>query len=99
MPNNRQASAETNRVLVKLRPSNALRAVESRANLRPLFDTPQATAGGFGLDSTPQWFVAELPDGAATPWDLAHARIAGQLGISESDIVFAEPDVVHDVYQ
>jgi len=96
VPNN---TAETNRVLVKLRPSNALRAAESRSNLRPLYDTAQAAAGGFGIDSTPQWFVAELPEGAATPWDLAHARIAGQLGISESDVVFAEPDAVHDVYR
>src|SRR5687768_7838924 len=99
MPNDRQVPAETNRVLVKLRPSNALRAAESRSNLRPLYDTPQPAAGGFGIDSTPQWFLAELPEGAATPWDLAHARIAGQLGISESDVVFAEPDVIHNVYQ
>jgi hypothetical protein len=99
MPNGRQAPAATNRVLVKLRPSNALRAVEPRVNLRPLYGAPQAMTGGFGLDSTPQWFVAELPDGAATPWDLAHARIAGQLGIAESDVVFAEPDVLHKVFQ
>ena len=91
--------AADNRVLVKLRPSNALRAAESRSNLRPLYDTPPATPGGFGIDSTPQWFLADLPDGAATPWDLAHARVADQLGISESDVVFAEPDTIHDVYQ
>lgn len=91
--------AGENRVLVKLRPSNALRAAETRANLRPLYDKPPVAAGGFGIDSTPQWFLADLPDGAATPWDLAHARIAGQLGVSESDVVFAEPDVVHDVYR
>ena len=100
MPKNKLMPAETNRVLVKLRPSNALRAAESRANLRPLYDTPQATAGGFGLDSDPQWFLAELPDGAATPWDLAHARVAAQLGVSESDVFFAEPDIVYqNVYQ
>lgn len=99
MANDPKASAETNRVLVKLRPSNALRAAESRANLQPLYDTPPATAGGFGIDSTPQWFVAEMPEGAPTPWDLAHARIAGQLGIDESDVVFAEPDFVHTIYR
>lgn len=100
MSNTNKTPAETNRVLVKLRPSNALRAAESRANLRPLYDTPQFTAGaGFGLDSTPQWFLAELPDGAATPWDLAHAQIASQLGVAESDVIFAEPDIIHDVYQ
>lgn len=99
MPNDRQAPAATNRVLVKLRPSNALKAAEPRVNLRPLYGGSPPLAAGFGLDSTPQWFLAELPDGAATPWDLAHARIAGQLGIAESDVVFAEPDVLHDVYR
>ncbi len=99
MPNNKQSPPETNRVLVKLRPSNALRAAESRANLRPLYDTPITTTT-FGVDTNPQWFLAELPDGAATPWDLAHARVAGQLGVSESDVIFAEPDIIHkDVYQ
>lgn len=90
----------TNSILVKLRPSHALRAAESRANLRPLFDeAPRTNASDFGLDSAPQWFLAELPDGAATPWDTAHARIAAQLGINESDVIFAEPDLVHRVYR
>ncbi len=99
MPNDKQAPAETNRVLVKLRPSNALRAAESRVNLQPLYETPPATMAGFGLDTTPQWFLAELPGAAPTPWDMAHAQIAGQLGVSESDIVFAEPDIVHTIYR
>ena len=30
------------------------------------------------------------------PWDLAHARVADQLGVAESDVIFAEPDLVHD---
>jgi len=98
VPNANQAS-ETNRVLVKLRPSNALRAAESRVNLEPLYDTPPGTAGAFGLDSSPQWFLAELPDGAATPWDLAHSRVADQLGVAESDVIFAEPDVIHRVFK
>src|SRR5690348_11559801 len=94
------APVGTNTILVKLRPTNALRAAESRANLRPLYDeTPRAAAPTFGLDTTPQWFLAELPDGAATPWDLAHARVAAQLGVSESDVVFAEPDLVQNVYR
>ena len=50
-------------------------------------------------DSTPQWFLADLPDGAATPWDLAHGRVADQLGVAGSDVIFAEPDIIHDVYQ
>lgn len=99
MSDNQQVSAEPNRVLVKIRPSNALRAADSRSNLEPLYDTPQGVAGGFGIDSAPQWFIAELPEGAATPWDLAHARVAAQLGISESDVLFAEPDILHDVFQ
>jgi subtilisin family serine protease len=90
--------AKTNGVLVKLRHSNALRAAESRANLRPLYDTPQAKSAAFSVGSEPQWFLAELPDGAATPWDLAHARLAEQLGVSESDVLFAEPDLTHDIY-
>ncbi|HEX8130467.1 MAG TPA: S8 family serine peptidase [Pyrinomonadaceae bacterium] len=101
MPNNKQPPVEPNRILVKLRPSNALNAAPaSRANLRPLYETPPATAtpGAFGLDAAAQWYLAELPDGAATPWDLAHARVAGQLGVSESDVVFAEPDMLHNVF-
>jgi hypothetical protein len=99
VPNNRQVPTETNRVLVKLRQSSALRAVESRANLRPLYDTPQTMAAAFGVGVEPQWFLAELPEGAATPWDLAHSRVAEQLGVSESDVIFAEPDIIHNVYQ
>ncbi|HSS50097.1 MAG TPA: S8 family serine peptidase [Thermoanaerobaculia bacterium] len=64
-----------------------------------MYDTPQVTTGGFGLDSALQWFIAELPGGAATPWDLAHTRVAAQLGISESDVIFAEPDILHTVFQ
>ena len=97
MPKNKHRLAETNSVLVKLRPSIGLRAAESRANLRPLYDTPKTTAG-FGLGAEPQWFLAELPDGAATPWDLAHARVAEQLGVSESDVIFAEPDIIHNAF-
>ena len=94
------APAGTNSILVKLRPTGALRAAESRANLRPLYEeAPRGAASGFGLDSDPRWFLAELPDGAATPWDLAHARVAAQLGVSESDVVFAEPDLFHNVYR
>jgi len=90
---------DANRVLVKLRPSGALRAAESRVNLRPLYNGPQAGAAVFGAGAEPQWFLADLPDGAATPWDLAHARLAGQLGVAEADVVFAEPDIAHRIYQ
>jgi len=99
VPNKTRADAKSNRVLVKLRPTNALRAAESRANLRPLYEVSPTTVQPFGVDSTPQWFLADLPDGAATPWDLAHGRVADQLGVAESDIIFAEPDLVQDVYK
>ncbi len=99
MPNNKPPPATTNRVLVKLRPSAALRAAESRGNLRPLYEPPPGAAAGFGLGAEPQWFLADLPDGAATPWDLAHARVADQLGVDGSDVVFVEPDIIHTVFQ
>src|ERR1044072_364401 len=88
-----------NRVLVKLRPTSgsALRAAETRVPVRPLYGTPRATAAGFGIAAS-EWYVADLPDGATTPWDLAHARVADQLGVAESDVEFAEPDLVHDIF-
>jgi hypothetical protein len=97
VPNSPTSPAD-NRVLVKLRPSSALRAAESRANLRPLFDQATGATASFGLGAEAQWFAADLPDGAASPWDLAHARVAEQLGVNESDVLFAEPDLVHDIY-
>jgi hypothetical protein len=86
-------------VLVKLRPSSALRAAASRGNVQPLYEPPAGATASLGLAGEPQWFLAELPDGAATPWDLAHARVADQLGVAESDVVFAEPDLMHDLVQ
>lgn len=86
MPNN------SNRILVKLLPTVGLAAANPQANLRPLYDSPQQT-NAFGLGAAPAWFLADLPDGAATPWDLAHEQVAGQLGIDESAVLFAEPDL------
>lgn len=88
----------SNRVLVKLRASVALNAVEPRVNLRPL-DVAASRPAGFGLDADSRWFAADLPDGAASPWDLAHARLADQLGVDESDVAFAEPDLPHTIYR
>lgn len=87
--------AETNRVLVKLRPTVALRAAGSRANLRPLYGRP---AAAFEFGAEPEWFLADLPEGPRSPWDLAHEHVAEQLGVAGSDVLFVEPDVVHDVY-
>jgi len=96
--NDHQGAAATNRLLVKLRPSPSLKAAESRASLRPLYDTPQAWAAMRGLGAEPQWFLADMAQGTTNPWDLAHARIAGELGVSESDVIFIEPDRAHTIY-
>jgi subtilisin family serine protease len=93
-----EASPPDNRLLVKLRPSSRLRAAESRANLQPLLPSASDAAGAFGISADARWYVAEIPAGAATPWDLAHARVADQLGVAPSDVVFAEPDLVHSIY-
>ncbi|MEO5588407.1 MAG: S8 family serine peptidase [Gemmatimonadaceae bacterium] len=85
-------------ILVKLRPSAALGATESAANLRPLYDGDQQSPG-FGIAGEPQWFLAEMSAEAQSPWDLAHTRVADQLGVAESDVIFAEPDIIHDVYR
>ena len=98
MPNSKPVSAASNRVLVKVRPSTGLRAAESRANMRPLYDTPPAMATPFSVGAEPQWFIADLPDGGPTPWDLAHARVADQLGVAETDVVFVEPDLMHTMF-
>ncbi|MEQ8329360.1 MAG: S8 family serine peptidase [Longimicrobiales bacterium] len=92
------ASLPDTRVLVKLRTTTRLGAAASRANLRPLFEDDRTDASAFGATGGARWHVADLPEPAATPWDLAHARVADQLGIAPSDIVFAEPDLVHGVY-
>ena len=98
LPNTKPGSIQ--RVLVKLRPTGALRAAESSANLRPLHEPdPMAAPSGFGVAPTAaQWFLADLPDEERSPWDLAHARVADALGVAESDVIFAEPDLLHDIY-
>ena len=81
-----------NRLLLKLLPTVSLAAAARHANLRPLYDSPEQTVA-FGLGTAPAWFLADMPDGAATPWDLAHDQVGSQLGIDESAILFAEPDL------
>jgi hypothetical protein len=85
------------RILVKMRPSTAL-AADSRANVRPLRVPVNGEAAPLGLGAEPAWYIAELPEEQQTPWDTAHARVADQLGVAESDILFVEPDLVHDVF-
>jgi subtilisin family serine protease len=84
--------ANTNRILVKLRSSVALATAAPRANLRLLFE-PAAPSGVLGVAAAPAWYIADLPDGGPTPWDVSHARVADQLGIAASDVLFAEPDL------
>src|SRR5215213_3805344 len=81
-----------NRLLVKLLPTASLAAADPRANLRPLYESAPQTAA-FGMGAAPAWFLADLPDEAATPWDLAHSQVASQLGVDESAVIFAEPDL------
>ncbi len=95
MSSDRRDTAPT-RILVKLRPTASLGAAESRANLRPLYEGVRATQ--FGAASEAEWYIADLADGAAQPWDLAHARVADQLGIAGSDVLFVEPDLIHTIY-
>lgn len=89
--------SSSNRILVKLRPKTGLAAANRNANLRPLHDSARPLAA-LGFSSAPQWYLADLPDGAASPWDLAHARVADQLGVSSSDVLYAEPDIEHAIY-
>ncbi|MEX2501495.1 MAG: S8 family serine peptidase [Trueperaceae bacterium] len=94
MPEVPRLRAHDRRVIVKLLPSGSLRAAQARGALRPLTEDPAT----LHLHDRPAWYLAELPDGAATPWDAAHARVADQLGLDAGDVLFAEPDLQHDVY-
>jgi subtilisin family serine protease len=96
-------------VLVKLRTGARSRAAAG-VDLEPLFgddpgrgpdDVDRRVApepGDFGLAGGTRWYLTELPVDDATPWDHAHARIADRLGVAESDVVFAEPDLDHTIY-
>src|SRR6266478_8362532 len=83
----------SNRILVKLRPSIGFAAADPKVNLRPLYgETPRTNA--FGIADAPAWYLADLPDaGGPNSWDLAHAQVADQLGVDESAVLFAEPDL------
>ncbi len=96
--NQENSPVKANRLLVKLRPSPSLKAAESRAKLRPLYDTPAAKAAMLGIGAEPQWFLTDLPEKEDNPWDQAHGRVAQELGISESDVIFVEPDIIHGIY-
>ena len=99
MPDKEPTIPRTNDLLVKLRPSGVNKVFGSRLPIRPLFEERPVAALAFGASAEPEWFAVHVPDGAQTPWDLAHSRVADQLGVDESEIVFAEPDIVHDIYK
>jgi hypothetical protein len=84
----------SDRLLVKLRPGSALGAVSPGTDLQPLYETRPTLAGTVSQ----QWFVLS-PRPGASPWDSAHDRLAKQLGVSQDDVLFAEPDLVHDIYK
>lgn len=94
---NDTSPADATRVLIKLRGSAPLGAAQTSVNLRPLYAGTRS-AGSFELDSDANWFLADLPRSGPTPWDAAHAQLPAQLGVAESDVLFAEPDLVHDIY-
>ena len=85
-------------LLAKLRATPALGAV-GRPDLEPL-RTPVTGArrSAFAFDGSPQWFrVRTEPE--ASPWDQAHAKVAGQLGIDDSDVLFVEPDLAQTLFR
>ena len=87
-----------NRLLVKLRPGSALRASPLGAPLEPLYPS----AGSLAAASGPQWFVVEPAPGAApgtSSWEAAHDKLAMQLGVGEEDVLFVEPDLIHNIYR
>jgi subtilisin family serine protease len=82
------------RLLVKLRTEASTRAFAAR-DLEPLYE-PSTT---LNILSEPQWFIAHADLDGQTVWDGAHRELAAALGVDEKDVLFAEPDLVHDVYR
>ncbi|MBV8572034.1 MAG: S8/S53 family peptidase [Acidobacteriaceae bacterium] len=84
------------RLLLKLLPHPGFATPSVRANLWPLFDTSAngRAASELALESgRPAWYLANLTNMEANPWDSAHSRVGDALGIDHSAILFAEPDL------
>jgi Subtilase family len=81
------------RLLLKLRPEGATRGLAAR-QLEPLYESSLSLLAS----PEPQWFVADTP-GADTAWDAAHREAVAALGLAEDDVLFVEPDLVHDIYR
>lgn len=84
-------------LLVKLRSSPRSGFLARGVDLEPLYETP-AHSQDFNLGAEPQWVLARLADLADNPWDQAHAQVAAQLGIDESEVLFVEPDLIHRIF-
>jgi Subtilase family len=85
-------------VLAKLRSTERLFGAAGRLGVEPLRpDAPGAAVRPVPLDGRPVWFSVPA-EPAASPWDQVHQRLAFQLGIDESDVLFVEPDLVHSIY-
>lgn len=84
-------------LLAKLRATERLGAA-GRVDVEPLREPAEgARRPGLGFDGSPQWFRVQVePDASA--WDQAHARVAAQLGIDESDVLFVEPDLAQTIF-
>jgi subtilisin family serine protease len=81
------------RLLIKLRPQTSLGAAAPRANLRPLFETEGRPTGLGVSPAAPAWYIAEVPEAGTTAWDAAHTQLSAALGLDDSAVVFAEPDL------
>jgi len=81
------------RLLVKISARASRTSLAANASLRPLFEVhPQAE--GFELSSeSATWYLADQQDLGPLPWDAAHGRVADMLGLDESHVLFAEPDI------
>ena len=85
-------------LLAKIRSSERLLGLAGRRGVEPMRVGDPDGATPLALDGRPEWFMVET-DPEASPWDQAHAQVAAQLGIEASDVLFVEPDRVHDLNQ
>mgnify|MGYP001827737028 CR=1 FL=1 len=90
------AEPSTGMLLAKIRSSDRLLGASGRRGVEPMRVGGPDDAGPFALDGRPEWFMVEA-DQDATAWDQAHAQVAAKLGIADDDVLFVEPDRVHDL--
>jgi hypothetical protein len=87
------SKVELKGLLIRTRAADPLGAAPKSIKLTPLFPRTQAGArSGDAFAAAPgeAWFMAEPQDTATSPWDLAHAALAGKLGLQAT---FVEPDL------